>query len=256
MTYFDPFQAKEIGIICETKRYAWKSINRAFLQNSINGLFEKIECVPVSEEFTKKLNFSKVPVNMGLFLIWSHDSFDEAQFNEYLKEIKVPQNHINKSRIHILHNVDILKLYSIKQSIEKIKRELKVNEGEKFDIYFPSYQSNDSYKNNSLIILEYFKSDYIFGKMIKFETRSDGSRYPNSITVIFYFGKLDLESLDYLSSALRRFQLTDEKIKIYHYLDSSPYRSPITEFTRKHPKTNFSFERMDTYTEIPEGELS
>lgn len=251
MTYFDPYQSKEIGIIVETKNYAWKNIHATFLQDAVDNLLGKIECAPHSEAFKDKLNFSQVPVQIGLLLLWSHDEFNKSQFEGYLNKLEIPKKHNNRIRIHILSRLDILRLYSIKETIDKIKRDL--NKDETFDIYYPSYHSSDSYKCDNFVNIEYFASTFIFGKMIKFE-EFNGNRHTKTITVVFYFDEFSLECLNFLYLSLRRFQLTDGEILIYHYNNPSQNRGPIEEFKRSikedHNKI-IVFEPMNKLLDVP-----
>ncbi len=159
MTYFDPYQNIELGIIIETKNYAWKSINAPFIQESFNKLVEVLGCVPYSEEFNSKMNFNNAKVDTALLMVWAHDEFDKLKFEEYLKELQVPKRH-KPLRVYIVNNYDILKLYSIVDTVKKITDALKQNE--KFDIYYPSYLESDSLKGKNLVSLEYIFSKFIF----------------------------------------------------------------------------------------------
>jgi len=229
LTYSDPYRKKEIGIIIETKNYAWRSVTRAFIQETVDNLIETIECAPLSDEFQRRLNFSNAAVNTGLILIWSHDDFERDTFQRYLKELEIPKKR-KLSTIYVLNNYDILKLYSLYHTIKQICSSLR--EPDKFDIYYPSYSNSDSVNGKNFVNLEYFTSKFIFGKMIESINYKNKSRDINTITTVFYFDQLNLESLNYLYLSLKKFQLADDKIRIYHYNDPSHYRGPIREFVR------------------------
>lgn len=154
-------------------------------------------------------------------------------------------------RIYVLSNDQILKLYSISHTIKEILSRL--SETEKFDIYYPSYPETDSFKSSNFIGLEYFTSKFIFGKLIKIEKYSGGSRSKN-ITVVFYFDQLDYDCLHYMYLALRRFQLTDDEIWIYHYNNPSTFRGPIKEFEREFgEKQNkvIKFLHIEQFADLP-----
>ena len=185
-----------------------------------------------------------------MLLIWSHDRFDKEKFHEYLKNLKVPRK-MKSLRIFVFSNDQILKFYSISKSISGILSQLSKNE--RFDIYYPSYPETDSFKNKNFIGLEYFTSKFIFGKLIKIETFPGGSRSKN-ITIVFYFDQLDYERLCYMYLALRRFQLTDEEIWIYHYDNPSTFRGPIKEFEREFGTTQkkvIKFIHMEQFADLP-----
>lgn len=215
LTYFDPYQNCLIGVINETKHYAWDNITQTKVQEWVDNLIETLDCTPYSDEFAKRLNFDRAKVDTGLLLIWSHDRFDPEKFYSYLKNLKIPRK-MKSLRLYVLSNDQILKLYSISQTIKDILQDLK--DSEKFDVYYPSYPETNSFKSSNFIGLEYFTSKFIFGKLIKIEKYPGGSRTKN-ITVVFYFDRLDYDCLSYMYLALRRFQLTEEEIWIYHYND-------------------------------------
>jgi len=198
LTCFDPYQNREIGVIIENKNYSWNNINKTFIQKSVDNLIQTIECVPYSEEFTRKFNLSHAMVNTGILMIWSHDRFEKERFEEYLYEINIPRKH-NTLRISVLNNYDILKLYSIKHTIEELK-----NISDKFDIYYPSY-----------------------------------------------FDKLTLDCLEYMYLALRKFQLIDDEIWIYHYDYSKELRGQIAEFERQYSQKKIIFKPMNKFQDVP-----
>lgn len=256
MTYLDPYQNCEIGIIGEAKNYAWSSLNRSKIEGWINELVQKIECVPFSNEFIERLNFDSAPINTGLLMIWVHDSFDKAEFINYLNNISIPKKH-NLQRIFVLGNHEILKLYSLKGKIMEITGEQ--NSSTVFDIFYPSSQEYDSSRAKNLITLEYIKSKYIFGKMSK-PVRHTGSETPTTIncTVVFYFDELTFDALRHMYLALRRFQLTEPKILIYYYLDENEdieYFSPhIEQFKREYGagvSDKFSFKPLEVLESVP-----
>lgn len=251
LTYFDPYQNCEIGVITETKYYAWNNINKEFVQESVDNLIQAVECVPHSEEFTQKLNFNHAKVNTGLLMIWSHDKFDKSKFEAYLQEVKIPEKH-NTSRIYILNNYEILKLYSIVNVINGLTNEL--NGKGKFDIYYPSYPESDSLRGKKFVGLEYFNSKFIFGKMVRIKEFSNGAAQPINVTVVLYFDKLTAACLKYMYLALRRFQLTDEEIWVYHYEDPGDYRGQIREFERQYgeiQKKQIIFKPMNRFEDVP-----
>lgn len=256
MTYLDPYQNSEIGIIGEAKNYAWNSLSRSKIENWINELVQKIECVPFSDEFIERLNFDRVSVNTGLLMIWVHDSFDKAEFINYLNNISIQKKH-TLQRIFVLGNHEILKLYSLKRKILEITSEQ--NSSTVFDVFYPSYQEYDSSRANNLITLEYIKSKYIFGKMSKLETHT-GANTPTTInsTVVFYFDELTFDALKHMYLALRRFQLTEQKILIYHYLEEDErieHFSPhIEQFKREYGgevSDKFSFQPLEVLVSVP-----
>jgi hypothetical protein len=250
LTYFDPYQNCLIGVINETKHYAWDNVSQSKIQEWVDTLIETLDCVPHTDEFVKRLNFDRAKIDTGLLLIWYHDRFEKEKFYSYLKNLKIPRK-LKSLRIYILSNDQILKLYSISHAIKLILLEL--SDSEKFDIYYPSYPKTDSFKSSNFIGLEYFRSKFIFGKLIKVEKFNGGSRSKN-ITVVFYFDQLDYDCLAYMYLALRRFQLTEEEIWIYHYDDQSVFRSPVKEFEREfgqNQKKVIKFIPMEHFDRLP-----
>lgn len=251
-TYHDPYQNCEIGIIVENKDWGWSSINKSTIQDWIEKLIKTVHCAPYSPEFTEKLNFTESKVNTGLLLIWAHDGFDHEKFLGYLKEINIPRKKLNPVRISILNNEQILRLYSIADTLEKIEQDI-VGSG-KFSIYYPSYKDSDPYKKENFLTLEYIHSKFIFGKLVKNKEYPTGMVIPENITVVFYFDKLNLDGLNFLYAALRRFQLVESKIWIYIHEDPKKSRSQIKEFIRDHSdKDNIKieFKTMKQFKDIP-----
>ncbi|OPY25457.1 MAG: hypothetical protein A4E23_00080 [Methanomethylovorans sp. PtaU1.Bin073] len=254
MTYFDPYQNCKIGIIGEAKNYAWRGINRSNIQNWINELIQKIECVPYSDEFYERLNLNHLPVNTGLLMIWAHDSFDKAEFINYLNNITIPKKR-SIIRIFVLGNHEILKLYSLKRKVAEIRSV----QNSSFNIFYPSYQGNDSYRATNLITLEYIKSKYIFGKMTQMiQYAGTSAPTPINCAVVFYFDKLTFDALKHMYLALRRFQLTEQKIIIYYYLDETEnieHFSPhIEQFKREYSgneRDKFNFEPIEILDSVP-----
>jgi hypothetical protein len=248
MTYFDPYQDCEIGVIIENKHYSWKSVNKSAIQEWVDNLIQTLECVPYSEEFRQKLNFNNALVNTGLLMVWCHDDFDEFMFSNYLNNISLPKKH-KLLRVFALGNSEILKLYSISKKIKELNNDLN-NKG-RFDIFYPSYRDSDSLRGSNLVSLEYFKSKYIFGKLTRIKPFGSCGQIPENITVVFYFDKLTFECLEYMYLALRRFQLTDSEILIYHYDDPQNFKAQMNEFARKFGEHKISFEPMDNLSTVP-----
>lgn len=247
LTYFDPYQSRDIGLIIEAKYYSWNNINQSFIQKSLDKLFHIIECAPYSEEFNSKFNFDFVKVNTGILMIWSHDDFDKNLFENYLQEIKIPRKH-KALRISVLNNFDILKLYSIERTIKEL-----ISDSEEFDIYYPSYSESDSLRGGKFVSLEYFHSKFIFGKMIQKRKISKYDTKSYNIAVIFYFDKLTFDCLEYMYLALRRFQLIEEEILICYYDDPKYYRGQINEFERTYSKEEIkiTFKPMIRLGDVP-----
>lgn len=250
LTYRDPYQKKDIGILTETKNYAWENVNASKLQEWVDDLIDKIECVPLSQEFGDKLNFDDARVDTGLLMVWSKGDYDRAKFAEYLDTVKISRKR-NSMRIYVMDNYDILKLYSILDTHTKLNHKLQTNE--KFDFYYPSYRISDSFRHPNFLSLEYFKSKFIFGRMIKIEKERNGGTHAVTAAVVFYFDKPSLACLDYMHLCLRQFQLTEDEIWIYHYGPVDDFRSPMEEFKRRHTEDGkkIEFRPMHMLKDVP-----
>lgn len=252
LTYYDPYQKRDIGIIVETKYYAWKSVTPSNLQEWIDDLIEKLDCAPLQREFQDLLNFDNAFVDTGVLMVWSHDEFDKAAFEKKLDQVKIAKKR-KSLRIIVLHNEDILKLYSVLNAISNISGSLD-KKTERFDIYYPSYKKSDSYRNPHFLSLEYFKSKFIFGKMTRMEMERDGGTHPINHAVVFYFDKPSRDCLDYMHLCLRQFQLTEDQIDIHYYGNVEEYRSPIVQFKRDHSEKGakrIEFEPISRIRDVP-----
>lgn len=247
MTYYDPFQNRKVGIILETKNYKWENVTRANVQKWVDEVRERIECAPENSDFKKKFNFDDSFVDTGLLMIWSKDEFHRQQFDKYLQELKIARKH-RTLRIYVLHNDDILKLYSLSNLLEKIS--LAVSAQGKFEIIYPSFKNNDPKRISGFVILEYFKDPFFFARIIEQKTEGNFS-FPKVTTAVFYFDKPSLESLNYMNMCLKRFQAKEEEVKVYYYGDPYEYDASIAEFKHRNGETRFKFEPIEAIGTVP-----
>ncbi len=234
-TYPDPYEGENIGIFIEAKSRQWKSINKTFIEVTINKLKTKIQEVPLSPEFNEKLNFNTATkYNTGFILIWANDfKYDHEKFIEYLNEIELPKKK-SIQRIFVASNKEILYYCAVIDAISQLKDQSKDSE-KGFKIFYPSLNKPKNIpERTNLIILELLFSKFIFDKMQIMEQVSSHNIAKN-ILVIFFIYNIDMLSLNLMLDALINFQLLDEvaNVIVYCYESLSDFRSAVEQFKRK-----------------------
>ena len=234
-TYPDPYEGENIGIFIEAKSRQWKSINKTFIEVTINKLKTKIQEVPLSPEFNEKLNFNTATkYNTGFILIWANDfKYDHEKFIEYLNEIELPKKK-SIQRIFVASNKEILYYCAVIDAISQLKDQSKDSE-KGFKIFYPSLNKPKNIpERTNLIILELLFSKFIFGKMQIMEQVSSHNIAKN-VLVIFFKDYIDMLSLNLMLDALINFQLLDEvaNVIVYCYESLSDFRSAVEQFKRK-----------------------
>lgn len=229
-TYFDPYEDDDIGIFVEAKSRKWQSINKSFIEDTVETLIGKIQEIPLCPEFNNKLNFSKAKkANTGFILLNASDHYHHEEYLKSLCNIKQFRRR-NLQRIFIASNEDIKRI----NTVINIYNDLKTSEEcQNIQFYYPSFNipKNKPYRLEHLT-LEYMFSNYIFVKMSILEKISK-NQILKEITVVFCLENICLPSLELLYDALIRFQLLEaDEVRIYFYQDYEKERSSVEEFLR------------------------
>jgi hypothetical protein len=248
-TYYDPYEASDIGVIIEAKSRQWQSVNPSLIRGTSSKMVEVLQEVPLSDEFENKLNFNKAcKVNTGFILLWTNDfNYDHNKFIEYLQKTHIPKKR-QSQRIFIASNEELLRFCSIVETSKELVRNSK-NNGEQFRYYYPSLTGTaNEPKRMKHLTLEYLYSKYIFGKMQIIESVG-GIPVPKKITVVLYNDSIILPALKLMYNALLLFQLLDvHEVWVYFYESDVNHRSDIEEFDRyvtsEGKQVGFKFKQM------------
>jgi hypothetical protein len=221
-------------VFVEAKTRKWKNAYPAEIEDWCETLVKKIQHVPYTPDF--KAKFPTIPSNTsfdtGLIAIWVNDeeNFDPQQMTQRLKSVKLTEYRKNPKRIFVLSNQRILFLCAV---IEKIRsmRGAQIFKDVAFNL--PFYGKFRSMTTNTLP-LEYIYSKVVFATAQKQYQEKSGAINWHRIDIVFYFGAVDYNSLDFLRLIVFRFQLGTQNKDLYFYFarmkDSA--RSAIAQFER------------------------
>lgn len=250
--YSDPYQKINTGIIVESKRYAWEGIYTAHINTWVNQLLMTAECAEYSEKLTE---YDLGNLNTGLLIIWCHetDKYNENKFDEYLKEIDVPQRK-SPFKIFIASNREILRWCSLIQKVEGIKADSNVQEFKYFypSDFFGAYGRTDSVRLDHINLTHMF-SKYIFAKS-KETVHAPGVTYNIDVNHIFFNAEPTIQELNFMYSLMQDYQLEDAgRINIYFYGEQTQYRGSIQDFLRNKRE---QYSKNDKRTEINDKYLN
>ena len=249
-TYYDPYEASDIGVIIEAKSRQWRNVNSSLIGGTANKMVKVLQEAPLSNEFENKLNFNKAgKVNTGFILLWANDSnYDHDKFIEYLQNTYIPKKR-QSQRIFIASNAEVLRFCSIVETAKELVT-YSENSGERFRYFYPSLPGTaNEPKRMEHLTLEYLYSKYIFGKMQIIESVGD-SQVRKKITVVLYNDSIILPALKLMYNALLLFQLLDDihEVWVYFYESDVNHRSDIEEFNRyvtsEEKQVGFKFKQM------------
>lgn len=220
-------------VFVEAKERRWKNAYSAEIEKWCKNLLEKMEHVPYAPDFVRKFPVpSGVSYDTGLITLWINDEirFDPDQLAQRLKAIKLPEYRRNPKRIFVLSNQQILFLCAIIAELRRLRNA--PDDFREVSFYLPAYGRFNSVVTGTLP-LEYIYSKLIFATAKKLYKEKSGPTW-HPIDIVFYTGTVDYESLDFLSLALRRFQVGANKRDLYLYFarPTDAERSAIAQFQR------------------------
>jgi hypothetical protein len=245
----------EQGVIIESKCYKTTSFKSAEFQKWITRINAKVNKLKHSESLYDKFpEFTNTSFNNGIILIWFSNHLDYSNNNDFFRDallnVKLPKSRTNAvfNRIYVLENEAILKLCSLKDTIEKINREKDLE----LEFYYPTSEKtgNPIYRNKLLTI------DYMFSKFILAEGKNQsGIVY----RIVFYFGNLEKNSFRMLYSGLNNLGFIDYDIPliVYTYKRDSQFRKILPDIKELFSKNinnkhlEVEFKEMDVFGDLP-----
>lgn len=236
MVYEQPGMQLKRSVIVESKRYKSSSYTKVKLFGWLETLNKKLDHLRNSESLLEQFPPLQEceEIKHGIIMNWITDA-DEEFIEECMMHFSEYNNPTNASlrgwkRIAVLNNERVNRLRSI----------LEVMKETKCLFYYPSQLSGGntaSYKG--VLTLEYMFSDIVLA-----------SNAENHDKMVFYFGKMDYESLRALSECLNLYQYLVEgsNMTIYYYHDDDEIRKiiPMAQ-TKQFSKIGVSFKALDEY---------
>lgn len=214
VSFQTPLKAKPQLAVLEAKRYETKSFNKALLQEWIERLDKKLLKLRNSAPFVEKF-----PVvdectvsDTGVIAIWFSDTDNYKsfypKFQETLTQVSV-STRIRKAgvnKIYVIDNTRFMRLFALQNAIRSIKEQVS---GEFKFSYSPRYISNEPLARQDTLTIEYIFSDVVFAEL---------KQSQNTVSYIFYFGQLDINSFQLVKNAYSKTLLWDKSIAINLYV--------------------------------------
>ncbi|MBS9525659.1 hypothetical protein KI659_16695 [Litoribacter alkaliphilus] len=238
------------GFFLEAKRYETKNFKAVNFRDWVNTLDNKIRLLRGSIEMEEQFpDFSNSDARNGIIMIWFADvaNYNEDKLKKALKSIspKNPSGLTRPSRIFVLDNYHILRLCSLKNSIENIESK---KEGFKnFKFYYPSVgnNSNPIFRSNSLSI-EYMFSKFILGEAIYGANKE--------VKIVFFFGNPIIQNFKLLKDCLLNLNFIDSDKDLILFLykrDDNQFRKIRPDVENLFSSTSFSIRQMDILADLP-----
>lgn len=240
------------SLILEAKSYNTKSFSKSKLQEWIDRLNLKIIKLRNSEDLIDRFPiFNEISkLKIGLICIW-FDNVDEYKafrpdFLRALRGIKVSSKQLKSgvyNKIYVIDNDLILRLCSLHDTITNSL------EGNFRFYYPPTFVKYRAIQRSKILILEYFFSKFILGKLKKEDSFSETN-------IVFYWGELDFNSFLFLKEALMLFSFIDQECKLIIY----KYKREDADFRKIRPgivklfedvKINCEIKDMQSYQNLP-----
>ena len=235
------------GVIIEAKNYKTTSFSVGLLDGWIKIIDTKINSVKNSGDFFAKFPMMDgKPLRTGLIVIWFSDIHAYINFKEKfwqdVSKIQMYRKSATSNRIYILDNDAIIKLASLCISVDKInKRDLK----RKLQFYYPS--SDVSSARRSVVLNpNYMMSKFILADYI------DKQGIENK--VVFFFGRINVDSFSRLKQALSVFGYldADKPLIIFTYLrDDSDSRKIMPIIQSLFKENQLTIEEMENMIDLP-----
>lgn len=256
LSYIDPYNGRKNGVLLEAKSYQWRSINTSSISEWVDTLITKLEC---AEDAPELQEFECGVINTAILVIWTNDGrYNHTQYLDYLKNLRLP-NKRTPLAVYILSNHDILRLCSIIDMKERIRLEEGIQE---VSFFYPSVNQSSSLASD-LFSLKYMYSSFVFAKAKKNVTYNNQT-FSRDISIVFYFGKLELADLNFMYSAFKQAQLEDaNEIRIYFYgqeeenrLEKREFKNRLEEeYCNPHAKKtpDIMLRHLNMFPDIPSG---
>jgi len=258
--YEDGFNPKmKQGVFLEAKRYSVNSFQKKKLNDWVHKLDEKIRKLRASQEFLETYpHITDVKLVNGVLAIWFHDLNLHPEFKDkfiqYLIDVDTPKGRGSKFinlRLFVIDNEKILRLASLLHTVEQWNKDKGENS---LKFYYPSSARFGSpVQETSTLNLEYIFSQFVLAKA----KTSKGNNEFEVTDVVFYFGRLDVNSFVRLREALLAYDMINQQnsLIIYKYIrQADEFRKiqpdVIKLFEDKYPK-NVAIKDMETFNDLP-----
>lgn len=234
--------------LVEAKCYQTTSYRQEMVGNWVNTLDTKLTNLKSSEKLMEKFKMlGQGPFRTGIIAVWFSD-FKEYQsfrpkFIESMGKVKLNQKKVNANKIYVLENDGILRLASLAMAVDRINATPGIRS--QFQFYYPSIDTFPATRS------EVLNPNYFMAKFVLGEFR-DKDEVENR--VVFYFGRLDLDSFKRLQQALARFAYLDEQkpLTIYTYQrDSGEFRKISPEIEPLFGTQKIYLKTMENMIDLP-----
>lgn len=252
MKYETVLKNRPQPVILEAKCYLTTSFNKSNLQDWINRLDKKLLLLRNSSPFVEKFPIMNdcSTLDTGLICIWFRDVNEyknfHATFQNILSQIST-SNRIRKagvSKLYVMDNYRILRLIALHKAIEDIKKGLSENDQFKFS-YFQTYTDDKPISKNNVLTIEMMFSDFVLAEV--------GATGAISTACIFYFGKMDYDSLELLASFIKRTPYWEQnsKMVLYTYDNDEEFRKIKPDVKKFFNPIELDIKSMENPTDLP-----
>lgn len=235
-SYYDPFLATEVGVIVETKYYAWSNITSSSLQDWVDRLAETLECAPYSSQFTEMFNRDGIAFKTGLLLVWCNTpDYDVSEFRGYLKSLHIRRKSANL-RVFVASNFEICRWWSLLKWIGNLRREYN-----DFKFFYPSVDGSTLQKTDS-ITLESLYSSYIFAKGKREQQVSSKTKEEVETAFVFLTENVSYEALELAYKVAKTFQLEEcDALEFHVFGNELEHRVALADFKRALQKPDIRY---------------
>lgn len=244
----DPSKNIPESVILEAKCYTTTSLSKTKLQEWVNVLNKKINELKGSEAIFKKFPILKEASNIktGLIFIWFSDTEQYKSFrNKFLTMLSELETSPRNSKNTAIHKIYIIDNYLISRICSLISIVSSMNN---FSFYYPS----DFIKEKPVKRTPVLTINYMFSKFILGQENVDNIRR----NIVFYFGKLTIDSFELLKSKLTAYSFvdSDSELVIYHYQRDEEFRKIAPEIIKSYVDNGVKLElkNMNLCYELPD----
>lgn len=248
-TYINSFiQSRTEAVIFEAKNYLTTSYQPAHINTWITMLDKKITNLKNSESLHDMFpSLQTMPLRSGIIAIWFSNEEDypafREKFQDSLRNVKLSRQMGDSNLIYVLENDGILKLASLSMAIDEINKDKSTKE--EFRFFYPA-DSRQAARRSTELALNYFTAKFILGEYVDIS----GVEH----RVVFYLGKLDIQSFERLRHALFGVGYLDEDkpLTIYTYeRDDKAFRKIEPEIAKIFNGQRVVMQEMEYLNKIP-----
>ncbi|WP_316851589.1 hypothetical protein [Pedobacter agri] len=248
-TFENFFQsAREEALIFEAKNYLTTSFSAPLIEEWVKVLDNKITKLKNSEPLREMFPIlGTLPFRTGLIAIWFSDVDKypayRPKFLEALTKVKLTRQQGESNHIYVLENDAILRLACVAMAVAEINRDANTKQG--FRFFYPADKRQPVSRSKTLSV-NYFPAKFILGEYTDINDVDQ--------RVVFYMGKLDIQSFERLRDALFHVGYLDSEkpLTIYtHQRDDSFYRKVEPEIDKIFKGQKVEFEELENTNQLP-----